>query len=128
MATALLLLPGLPILNEDLPFYTQFRKMLTSSTLISGQGSIPHIVRQTGRRVAWKYNGKNRFLICVNVSDGLASASIECNDAPDPADGETIIVYQWFRETTFRRNPAILRTEGLHVILHPKFENQAFEY
>jgi hypothetical protein len=128
MATALLLLPGLRILNEGLPCYAQLRKMLTSSTLISGELSIPHVVRHAGKIVAWKYSGKSRFLICVNFSEGLSSASIECPDAPDPTDGQTIVVYEWLMETTFRRNPAVLRTEGLHVILHDQFEIQAFEY
>jgi hypothetical protein len=122
---ALLALPGLKVIRGD---DRELRRVLVREVLLNGEFSIPEITRISGTVIAWKYTGATRrVLVCVNPTDQRSIAEIPCPEAPDPVSGDRIEVLELVMDSTFRRDPIVMRTTGLFVILHAG-EVQIFEY
>jgi hypothetical protein len=124
--TAALLLPGLRVLSQDDPYFSQLVKLLNRQTIRLGTFSMPSVTHQEGRMVVWKYSGETGILVCVQCSDGAVSASIQCPDVPDGPD--EVDIYEWIEPTTYKRNRNALKADGLCVILRRPFQIQVFEY
>lgn len=122
---ALLALPGLKVLRGD---DRELRRIFGRDEFLNGTFSFPEVRQVNGIVIAWKYTGINRrLLVCVNPTDQRGIAEIPCPEAPDPISGDKIDVPELIMDSTFRRDPAIMRTKGLFVILHGG-EVQIFEY
>jgi hypothetical protein len=103
--------------------------ILLRTPLVSGDVSIPQVEHIFRKMAVWKYaTTEERVLVCLNFTAEHAVANVVCPDAPDAQEGvEKIEFLELLQETTFRRLPDEVRSQGLHVILR-EYEIQVFSY
>ena len=122
----LLTLPGMRVVNfRDLGLVDLVLIVLSKKALRRGVFSLVKIT-SNGNMCAWKYvRGNQHILIAANFGVEQVTGHIICDDAPD--SDEKIKVVDILTQTTYMREPSVLRTTGLTVILY-EYEIQIFEY
>ena len=108
-----------------LNFYNTFIPILNMDAVKDGNWTHLHF-DGSDDILTWKWvKGDQRILCAVHFGEGESGGNVVLDDAP--LSGSQIPVVDLMTQTTYYRDPQVLRTQGLTVVLS-EYQVQIFQY
>jgi glycosidase len=114
-----------PVQPAAVEFYAKLFAVLNTTALRGGEYTLKSI-DGSDTILTWEWaKGEEHVLVCVNFSPWDSGGNVVCGDAP--LSGDTIPVTDLMTGTVYQRDPNVMRTTGLTIVLAP-YQVQIMKY